>query len=109
MQARKTLVEMQTLVDEDMHAGIDRALLLDHLRTLVESVDDLWRSVQQGAVSVGSVPLLRVLKDITCWDLHQKLREPHLQHARILRDLRLFVNTMDYLIVPRVTGQGVNY
>jgi hypothetical protein len=99
---------MQRLVDEDMHTGIDRAPLLDCLGTLVDSIDDLWRGVQQGVVSVGSVPLLRVIKDITCWDLHQRLREPHLQHARILRDLRLFVNTMDYLIVPKVTGQAVN-
>jgi len=99
---------MQRLVDDDMRTGIERPLLLDHLGALIDSVDDLWRSVQQGAVSVDSISLLRVLKYISCWDLRQRLREPNLQHARILRDLRLFVNTMDYLIVPRVTDRVVN-
>jgi hypothetical protein len=97
---RTALVELTALVDKDMRLGVNRRLLLNRADDLANSVSALWRNVQEGRVKVESVAVLRAVRDVSCRDLCCELNEPSLQHDRILRDLRLLTNMVDYVIVP---------
>lgn len=98
---RDTLVDLVALVDKDMHFGVDRDLLLSRAGDLGNCVEALWSNVEQGNVNVQSVAVLRALRDISCRDLRCELKEPSLKHGRILQQLRLLTNVMDYVIVPQ--------
>lgn len=86
---------------ECIQDNIDRSLMISHHSVLEEAVDRLWLGVQEGRYQVESLPMLRMIKHITCPDLKTELEKPRLQHEKIIRELRLFVNTVEHVIVPK--------
>ena len=86
---------------ECIQDNIDRSRMISHHSVLEEAVDRLWSGVQDGRYQVESLPMLRMIKHITCPDLKTQLERPSLQHEKIIRELRLFVNTVEHVIIPK--------
>ncbi|MHA1637307.1 MAG: hypothetical protein ACTSUB_04765 [Candidatus Thorarchaeota archaeon] len=86
---------------ECIQHNFDRSLMISHHSVLEEAVDRLWSGVQEGRYQVESMSMLRMVKHITCPDLKTQLERPNLQHEKIIRELRLFVNTVEHVIVPK--------
>lgn len=92
---------MTGLVLEDAGNSLDRNLLLKQHEVVVEALEELWTGVEKGDVEVDCLPLLRTVRSISCPDISRKLRSPEIDHAKIIRDLRLLVNTFTYVIKPK--------
>lgn len=103
MEARVVAVakSMTSLVLKDDGKGMDRNLLLKQHRYLVDALEELWNEVEKGDVVVDCLSLLRTAKDVSCPEISRKLHAPDLDHAKIIRDLNLLVNTFTYVIRPK--------
>lgn len=92
---------MTGLVLEAVGNGLDRNLLLKQHEVVVEALEELWTGVEKGDVKVECLPLLRTVRSVSCPEISRKLHSPEIDHARIIRDLRLLVNTFTYVIKPK--------
>ena len=92
---------MTGLVLEDAGNSLDRNLLLKQHEVVVEALEELWTGVEKGNVEVDCLPLLRTVRSISCPDISRKLRSPEIDHAKIIRELRLLANTFTYVIKPK--------
>ena len=92
---------MTGLVLEDAGENMDRNLLLKQHENLIETLEELWNGVESGDVEVECLPLLRTARAVSCPEISRKLRSPEIDHAKIIRDLRLLVNTFTYVIKKR--------
>jgi hypothetical protein len=89
------------LVLEDADKRMDRNLLLKQHKYVVEALEELWNGVEKGDVKVDCLPLLRTARAVSCPEISRKLKSPEIDHAKIIRDLRLLVNTFTYVIKPK--------
>ena len=94
---------MTGLVLEDEGRRVDRNLLLKQHENVVRALEDLWISVENGEIHVECLPLLRTARDVSCPEISRKLHSPEIDHAKLIRDLRLLVNTFTYVIKPKST------
>ena len=92
---------MTGLVLEAVGNSLDRNLLLKQHEVVVEALEELWTGVEKGDVKVECLPLLRTVRSVSCPEISRKLHSPEIDHARIIRDLRLLVNTFTYVIKPK--------
>ncbi|MHA1963843.1 MAG: hypothetical protein ACXACG_06405 [Candidatus Thorarchaeota archaeon] len=92
---------MTGLVLEDAGGGMDRNLLLKQHENVVEALEELWSGVESGYVKVDCLPLLRTARTVSCPEISRKLRSHEIDHYKIIRDLRLLVNTFTYVIKPK--------
>ncbi|NHI90147.1 MAG: hypothetical protein EAX87_11540 [Candidatus Thorarchaeota archaeon] len=92
---------MTSLVLKNIGKGMDRNLLLKQHRNLVDALEELWNEVEKGDVVVDCLPLLRTARNVSCPEISRKLHAPDLDHAKIIRDLNLLVNTFTYVIRPK--------
>ena len=92
---------MTGLVLEAAENSLDRNLLLKQHEIVIEALEELWTGVEKGYVKVDCLPLLRAVRSVSCPEISRKLHSTEIDHARILRDLRLLVNTFTYVIKPK--------
>ena len=92
---------MTGLVLEAADNSLDRNLLLKQHEIVVDALEELWTGVEKGEVKVDCLPLLRTARCVSCPEISRKLRSPEINHAKIIRDLRLLVNTFTYVIKPK--------
>ena len=94
---------MTGLVLEAADNSLGRNLLLKQHEVVVDALEGLWTGVEKGDVKVDCLPLLRTVRSVSCPEISRKLHSPEIDHARIIRDLRLLVNTFTYVIKPKST------
>jgi hypothetical protein len=92
---------MTGLVLRDADDSMDRNLLFKQHESMKEALERIWSGVEQGKVEVDCLPLLRTARSVFCPEISRKLKAPVIDHARIIRDLRLMVNTFQYVIKPK--------
>lgn len=92
---------MTGLILKDAGCILDRNLLFKQHECVVDALEDLWNGVEKGDVEVDCLPLLRTVRSVSCPEISRKLHSPEIDHARIIRDLRLLVNTFTYVIKPK--------
>jgi hypothetical protein len=92
---------MTGLVLEDAGNSMDRNLLMKQHENVVEALEAIWNGVEKGDVIVDCLPLLRTARCVSCPEISRKLESPKIDHAKIIRDLRLLVNTFTYVIKPK--------
>lgn len=81
--------------------GLDRNLLLKQQESLVKTLDEIWEGVENGLIEVECLPLLRTARTVSCPEISRKLQSPEIDHVKIIRDLRLLVNTFTFVIKPK--------
>jgi len=86
---------------EDVRINEARPVMLRHQAELSNEIDRLWQAVQSGSMNVDSVPMLRFMKDVGCGELKNKLSARQLDGVRIIRELNLLVNTMQFVLKPK--------
>jgi len=89
------------LVLEDASRQLDRNILLKQHENVVQALEDLWVGVENGEIRVECMPLLRSARDVSCPELSRKLQASELDHTKVIRDLKLLVNTFTYVIKPK--------
>ena len=94
---------MTGLVLKDADIQLDRNLLFKQHESMIEVLERIWSGVEQGKVEVDCLPLLRTARSVFCPEITRKLRAPEIDHARIIRELKLMVNTFQYVIKPKAT------
>lgn len=94
---------MTGLVLKDADRQVDRNLLFKQHESMREALERIWSGVEQGKVDVECLPLLRTARSVFCPEISRKLKAPEIDHARIIRELRLMVNTFQYVIKPKDT------
>lgn len=94
---------MTGLILEDAGKQVDRNLLFKQQENLEDALERLWSGVEQGKVEVDCLPLFRATRSVSCPEISRKLRAPEIDHAKIIRELRLMVNTFYYVIKPKKT------
>jgi len=92
---------MTGLVLEDAGKRMDRNLLLKQQENVIQALEEIWNGVVNGDIRVECLPLLRSARAVSCPEISRKLRSPEIDHAKIIRDLRLLVNTFTYVIRPK--------
>jgi hypothetical protein len=80
-----------------------------HFSTLEETLERFWHDVQIGSIEVESMALLRAIRIVMCRDLGRQLRQPYLNQIKVLRDIRLLINTVQHIIVPDSPTQRRQY
>ncbi|PNX52271.1 MAG: hypothetical protein BV458_10465 [Thermoplasmata archaeon M9B2D] len=94
---------MTGLLMQDATRQMDRVEILNQQKNLVDALESIWHGVQNGSVRVQSLALLRATKNISFPDIEKKLRSPSIDHARVISDLRLLINTFEYIIKPEMS------
>ena len=89
---------MTGLVMEDAGKRIDRNILLKQQVCMEKALDDIWNGVERGNITVDSLPLLRTAYTVSCPEIGRSLRSPEINHAKMIRELNLLVNTFTYVI-----------
>jgi len=79
----------------------DISKLRDANHNFIESVNQFYGKVESGIIKVDSTALLRAIKDVTCRDIANQLSAPSIDRMRVVRDLRLFSNTVRYVLNPK--------
>lgn len=92
---------MTGLVLKDADGQMDRNLLFKQHESMKEALERIWFGVEQGEVEVDCLPLLRTARSVFCPEISRKLKAPEIDHARIIRELKLMVNTFQYVIKPK--------
>jgi hypothetical protein len=95
---------MTGLVLEDAGRGMDRNLLLKQQENVVEALEEIWNGVESGDIQVECMSLLRSARAVSCPEISRKLSSPEIDHVKLIRDLRLLVNTFTYVIKPKSPG-----
>lgn len=93
-------VDMSSLLTEHENSGVSRDLLFQKLDRMTQALETLWNGVETGRIRVSSKALLRITRSISCPEIKRKLNEPCMDCTRIMRDLRLIINTFRYVIKP---------
>jgi len=91
---------MTGLLLQDASNQIDRVQILSQQKVMETALDKLWRDVENGKVRVQSIAVLRAAKNVSCKEIANRLKSPIIDHARVVRDLRLLINTFEYVIKP---------
>jgi len=91
---------MTGLLLQDATNHVDRVQILSQQKVMESALDKLWREVEEGKVRVQSLAVLRAAKNVSCKEISNRLKSPTIDHARIVRDLRLLINTFEYVIKP---------
>ena len=78
----------------------DRNSIRNAGNQLIELVNVFCGEVECGSIKVDSNALLNAIKNVTCRDIAYQLNSPTLDRTRIIRDLRLFSNTVRYVLNP---------
>ena len=94
---------MTGLLLEDASSQLDRIEILNQQKNLIDALESLWHGVEEGTVRVQSLALLRATKNISFPDIEKKLKSPSIDHARVISDLRLLINTFEYIIKPEMS------
>jgi hypothetical protein len=89
---------MTGLVMEDAGKRIDRNVLLKQQECMEKALDDIWNGVERGNITVDCLSLLRTAHKVSCPEIGRSLRSPEINHAKMIRDLNLLVNTFTYVI-----------
>jgi hypothetical protein len=92
---------MTGLVLKDAGKRMDRNLLIKQQENVVSALEEIWNGVESGDIHVECLPMLRSARAVSCPEISRKLRSPELDHAKIVRELRLLVNTFTYVIKPQ--------
>ncbi|MHA1951343.1 MAG: hypothetical protein ACW987_15925, partial [Candidatus Thorarchaeota archaeon] len=92
---------MTGLIQKDADSHVDKNLLFKQHESMKEALDRIWSGVEQGKVEVDCLPLLRTARSVFCPEISRKLKAPEIDHARIIRELKLMVNTFQYVIKPK--------
>ncbi|MFW9767399.1 MAG: hypothetical protein ACFFF9_09405 [Candidatus Thorarchaeota archaeon] len=92
---------MTGLVLKDANGQMDRNLLFKQHASMRDALERIWSGVEQGKFEVDNLPLLRTTRTVFCPEISRKLKAPEIDHAKIIRDLRLMVNTFQYVIKPK--------
>jgi hypothetical protein len=91
---------MTGLLLRDASNQIDRVEILTQQKRLENALEKLWKDVEDGNVRVQSIAVLRAAKNVSCKEISNRLKNPNIDHARVVRDLRLLINTFEYVIKP---------
>jgi hypothetical protein len=91
---------MTGLLLQDATSPLDRIEILEQQKNLVEALEYLWNNVEEGKVRVRSLAVLRAAKKVSFPDIEKNLKSPTIDHARVISDLRLLINTFEYIIKP---------
>lgn len=94
---------MTGLLVQDASNQIDRLDILSQHKMMSNALDSLWWEVEDGSVRVRSIAVLRAAKMVSCPEIENRLKGPDIDHARVLRDLRLLINTFEYIIKPELS------
>jgi len=94
---------MTGLLLQDASNQIDRVEILSQQKMMSDALEKLWREVEDGNVRVQSIAVLRAAKKVSCPEIANKLKSPNIDHARVVRDLRLLINTFEYVIKPEIS------
>ncbi len=91
---------MTGLLLQDASNRMDRVEILSQQKVMENALDKLWKDVEEGKVRVQSIAALRAAKTVSCKGIANRLKSPNVDHARVVRDLRLLINTFEYVIKP---------
>ncbi len=92
---------MTGLILKDEGDQMDRNLLFKQHEIMKTTLDRIWSDVEEGIIQVDCLPLLRTARSVSCPEISRKLKAPEIDHAKIIRDLKLMVNTFRYVIKPK--------
>lgn len=85
---------------QDATNKLDRIEILNQQRNLHEALESIWRGVEEGYIRVRSIAVLRAAKNVYCPEIETMLKSPNIDHAKVIKDLRLLINTFEYIIKP---------
>ena len=91
---------MTGLLLQDASNQIDRIEIISQQKMMADALENLWYKVEEGSVRVQSIAVLRAAKNVSCPEIANRLKSSNIDHARIVRDLRLLINTFEYIIKP---------
>jgi hypothetical protein len=91
---------MTGLLLQDATNRVDRVEILSQQKLMADALENLWSKVEEGSVRVQSIAVLRAAKNVSCPEIANRLKSPDIDHARVVRDLRLLINTFEYVIKP---------
>ena len=94
---------MTGLLLQDASNQLDRVEILSQQKMMADALDTLWREVEDGSVRVYSIAVLRAAKIVSCPEIGKRLKDPSINHAKVLRDIRILINTFEYIIKPERT------
>jgi hypothetical protein len=91
---------MTGLLLQDASKKVDRVEILSQQKMMADALEILWSKVEEGKVRVQSIAVLRAAKNVSCPEIASRLKSSNIDHARVVRDLRLLINTFEYIIKP---------
>ena len=91
---------MTGLLMQDATSQLDRIEILNQQKNIQEALESIWQGVEEGYIRVRSIAVLRAAKYVSCPDIENRLKSPIIDHVRVIRDLRLLINTFEYIIKP---------
>ncbi|MBN2228232.1 MAG: hypothetical protein JW779_01490 [Candidatus Thorarchaeota archaeon] len=94
---------MTGLLLQDATNQLDRIELLNQQKNMVDALEYIWESVEKGDLRVRSIAVLRAAKNVSCAEIEKKIKSPNIDHARVISELRLLINTFEYIIKPELT------
>jgi hypothetical protein len=94
---------MTGLLLQDASNQLDRVEILSQQKMMSDALDTLWHEVEDGSVRVNSIAVLRAAKIVSCPEIEKRLKDPSIDHAKVLRDLRILISTFEYIIKPERT------
>jgi hypothetical protein len=92
--------DMSNILSENQPVDLMKGDLIDKLYSITQELEKIWRGVQSGSISVTSKALLLTIKSITCPDIARKLGAECPDCERIMRDIRLLINTFEHVLKP---------
>ena len=87
---------ISSLINDD-----DETTIRNSGESLIQSVNLFCNEVEKGCIQVDSRAILRALKDVTCRDISYRLNSPLLDRNTMVRELRLFSNTIRFVLNPK--------
>ena len=94
---------MTGLLLQDASSQVDRVQILSQQKVMENELEKLWREVEDGKVRVQSIAVLRAAKNVSCKEIANRVKSPSIDHAKVVRDLRLLINTFEYVIKPELS------
>jgi hypothetical protein len=67
---------------------------------LENALNTFWCEVDSGRLQVESTALLRAMYSITCSELPTHLSDSHYDGNRVIKNLKLFLNTVEHVLKP---------
>ena len=104
-ELRETALELIQAIRNGSHRGT----LLSLYGDLTNVLDRIWMRASDGILHVESIAVLRALRKVSCPDIQNMLLSPSLDYRKIMMDLRLFINTVDYLLMPDKRSRSFQY